>query len=242
MTFLKKLFGRKPISSEATADVDASVGPGEKVSASEVDLPVDTAEISGEEIGNRISGLLGQAAEEGWHPVASIKIFCNQCDHPIRLDYDDPGGGGGIGFNIGDNFVSIKNPITCDKCRSTSFRILRGRRTFKDWFEDSLNKIPPTEDDPEIGFRSLETDEAVRSHRFKAADTIEQLWSSLSDHTDSMGSLKDNFSFNYITTTLGDQTHIHRVTGLSHQNSKANEFIVVIKDKKGRFWYRIDRN
>ena len=241
MKFLDKLMGKK----SAAERTQRAEGVTEDLSAGKpkinTDESVDTPTINGIEIGAHISSLLKQADAEGWHSVASITVICNQCDRSISLDFENPATGEGIGFKKGDAFRSMEDPLICETCGSTDFRIVNRRASFKDWLKLSLDAIPECGDDPSVGFRDSETGELIRDHLFEKVETFEQLWSEISPHVAEQGALKSNFTFNYMDIPGVGSTRINRTTGVAHQNSLTHELIVIIKDTRKNFWYRIER-
>ena len=241
MKFLDKLMGKKPAAerTQRAEGITAESSTGKpKINTDE---SVDTPTINGIEIGAHISSLLKQADAEGWHPVASITVICNQCNRFISLDFENPATGEGIGFKKGEAFGSMENPLVCETCGSTDFRIVNRRATFKDWLKLSLDAIPECGDDPSVGFRDSETGELIRDHLFEKAETFEQLWSEISPHVAERGALKSNFTFNYMDIPGVGSTRINRTIGVAHQNSLTHELIVIIKDTRKNFWYRIER-
>lgn len=53
--------------------------------------------------------------------------------------------------------------------------------------------------------------------------------------------MKSNFTFNYMDIPGVGSTRINRTIGVAHQNSLTHELIVIIKDTRKNFWYRIER-
>lgn len=241
MNILKRILGGKSSEREAKAATGATGEISRTISESETAESVDTPEISGSEVEKRIFSLLNQAEIEGWHPIASLAVVCNRCNQSISLDCEQPAVSEGVGFRVGDAFRSLHDPLTCEACGATNFRIVNRRVSFEDWLRSCLDSTPACGDDPEKGFRNSATGELVRDHHFKRAEDFAELWSQISPHLDESGTLKDNFTFNYMEIEGVGARRINRTTGVSHQNNMTQEFIVVIRDFNNTFWYRIEK-
>ncbi len=198
----------------------------------------DSPDISGTEVGKRVAELI--AGAEGWYPPASLQVICLACRHAILVETQEVGAEMTAGFRDGEEFSRLENPLVCSRCGGERFLIINRRISFQDWFRRQLESLPACEDDPEAGFRTSETGELIRNHRFVKTRDFPELWAMVAPHLDENGVFKCRFVFNYIRIPGVGDRRIHRTTGLLHRNRRSGEILIFIRDARNRFWLRIE--
>jgi len=238
MKFLNRLLGKKPSLQEFSVADEPKIA-SQTTPLPKTDVTVEFAEVDGEDVGNKISSLIVACETEELVPIASLKIICNNCGAAINLDYHHAMRGEGIGYRLKNSFVNLDHPLVCEECQADSFRIENSKVNFKNWMAASLNALAPCKDDLDEGFLGSESGQPIHDHGFVKVASFEELWSGISTHVNSSGTIIENFTFNYLEIKDIGPKRINRTIGVSHQNEFSHELTVIVKDNKGNLWYRI---
>lgn len=144
------------------------------------------------------------------------------------------------GISIDRKFNKIKEFTRCSSCGQHEVVIRKSLVTIKEMVEKKLANIVVTEEDPEIGFISLNTGEQVKNHGFLMASNFEDLWNKITRFADPQGNLTI-YECSYVGQS--GRTHdISPIEGMGIYHHKGNVVISILKDFKGRFWFAIDKS
>jgi len=212
-------------------------------------------EIRGSDIPTQIQDIIDATRKEGFNPIASVKLYCTECNAAISLKE-----GGAFSPDIYEFIHSedrrngviqpINEPLVCEQCNGNTFQLKIRPVTFKDWLRETLPLVRMTDQDPAFGFRDKDTGELFLDPLLKRASSFDGVWKAIASYVDPFGDINPHFEYDMTFDGQNRYRRIdRRVPGLRHVNyrarlessyKKVKVLVTILIYKDGSHWYSIE--
>lgn len=261
MNFWQRIFGRKQAdqsssrqrspSSEALGDVEPDDNFSTAESTSIAPEPQSSADVPGTEIGQQLRHLHERASREGWSVSDSVTFACLGCNDISKVvvasSFTDPAKTvHGLELNVtrveGISYKDPNDPLVCDTCGASRFRVCVKRNAFKDVVEEALAARTPCKEDISRGLRDADTGALFSDHGMQFAADFSSLWAQVLPHIDEESGINENFGVDTVRSTSSDigMRHVGHIEGVSSFNRKTNCLLVMIRGNSGGYWWAVE--
>jgi len=219
---------------ECRSSSDGICGPG----------PGELRIFEGAHLGEHIRQLAADIWQEDGYPPASIVVRCYRCSRALSL-VQAPSFGGredniweGFCFESRGNLFGLSRPAFCGACKASSFTVEVTRRTFKDAFRETVNVLPPCENDPIVGIACKGTGQLIGEHGFHVHWDFEDLWSTVKYWLDPSSGVNKNSCIDTVTDTLGREWEVERIFAIWSFDRQTGFGLTVFRDTTGKYWHK----